>query len=226
MDTTFNNPALAEKSRVIVFEDSHFDYFFSQANEKNEYSLSFDVKEGRNVDINIIDFSPSKLTLNLEVNLPFSSHANIQVASVCFDSGDKVVSVNVNHLGEKSFSRTTMAGINVGSQSMKFLGSSFIKNGAHGSDTRQEGKITNLSENAKSEVSPSLLIKENDVKASHGAALGAYNPDILYYLMSRGLSEGESKKLITYGNLLPIIESLGNKELVEQAKEVLRGIAL
>ena len=119
-----------------------------------------------------------------------------------------------------------MAGINSGEGKLFFLGNSTIVNGAHRSDTRQEGKITNLNPLAKSEVSPSLLIKENDVKASHGAAVGAYNESELFYLMSRGLSLEESKKLITYGSLLPIIESLGDEKLVEEAKNSMGELSL
>ena len=70
------------------------------------------------------------------------------------------------------------------------------------------------------------MIKENDVKASHGAALGAYNPDVIFYLMSRGLSLAESKKLIMVGNVYPIIDSLQDESAKQKAKSYMEALSL
>ena len=134
--------------------------------------------------------------------------------------------MDVRHNGGGSWSRTAMAGINQDDGVLRFLGTSYIANGAHGSDTRQDGRITNLSPRSDSEVSPALLINDDDVKASHGAALGAYDPAAIYYMMSRGLTEEQSKRLITVGSLLPIVDSFADKGLSERAKEIMGGIGL
>ena len=97
-----------------------------------------------------------------------------------------------------------------------------IPNGIKKVETRQEGRINNLSSSAKSEVSPVLLINDNDVKASHGAALGAYNPDALFYLTSRGISIEESQKLIIKGTLSPIINKLHDESLIKEVNDFFR----
>lgn len=209
----------------LIVEDSQFDFYLSE-NTEEKVSLQYNVAKGHSLKINIIDFLNQSIDFNMTINLAKDSQCIVQLASLGVAKTEKIFAFDVNHLGERSYSRTRMAGINLSDGTLRFLGKSFIKNGAHQSDTRQEGKITNLSPFAKSECSPSLLIKENDVKASHGAALGAYNPDVLYYMMSRGLSMDESKKLITFGNLLPIIESFDDKEIVEKAKKSLGEISL
>lgn len=48
----------------------------------------------------------------------------------------------------------------------------------------------------------------------------------MYYMMSRGLSEAESRKLITIGSLVPIIEALSDKELVATAMKSLEALDL
>ncbi len=211
---------------LVVDEDSSFGYFLSDSFEEKKSSLHFLVKEGKNLSLTLVDFTKSDLDIDFVIDLEENSKATLQIASI--DSGNftKIFHGNVNHNGIASTSLTKMAGINSSTGTLRFLGSSYIKNGAHKSSTRQEAKITNLSPDAKSECSPALLIKENDVKASHGAALGAYDPEMLFYLMSRGISLEESKKLITFGSLLPIIESLEDKDLVSKIKDSLGGLIL
>jgi Fe-S cluster assembly protein SufD len=200
--------------------ETSLDFLFDDES-KRSYDLTLTVPEDGSLELALVDFSAADFRLNLTVELSFRSRANLRIVSLCRPGETKAYSVNVKHLGKKSYSRTFMNGINLGDGTLRFLGSSYIQNGAHESDTRQEGRITNLSEKSHSECSPALLIKDYDVKASHGAAVGAYNPKELYYLMSRGLSEKESKTLITIGTLQPTIESLKTKELKEKAETAL-----
>ncbi len=196
------------KEKIIFFED-----------EINSLEKNIFVEANKNLEIVLVDFSRSNLDVKFNIKLDRDASCIFKLATICFDSIKKKFDINVYHDGKHSYSRTNMAGINLGNGNLSFLGSSYIKNGAKGSDTRQEGKITNLSAESKSEVSPALYIKENDVKASHGAALGAYNPNVIFYMMSRGLTLEQSKKLITFGTLIPIIDSLDDQELIEKAKK-------
>ena len=214
-----------ELKENIVNEDLTKKLFF-YGNNHDEIKEKYVVSNGKTLDLVLVDFSKVDIDAIIDIVLDEKSICYVKIASICFNSLKKKYNINVYHKGKESFSRVSTAGINLGDGSLIFLGNSYIANGASKSDTRQEGKITNLSKDAHSEVSPALFIKENDVKASHGAALGAYNPDILYYLMSRGLSLDEAKKIITFGTLNPIINSLENKELVDNAKNILEGLEL
>ncbi len=225
MKKVLSNPESCT-SQIIVDEDTKLCYFLSKHLEEEKQRIDIDVKEGSSLDLTFVDFSSSDFDFSVFVNLNRNSKAVLSLASIGYQKRKKIFHFNVNHLEGDSYSRVVMNGINTGDGILRFLGDSYIKNGAHRSDTRQEGRITNLSSDAKSEVSPSLLIKENDVKASHGAALGAYNPDQIFYLMSRGLSLEESQKLITFGSLLPVIEKLEDEKLISQAKKVLEDLTI
>lgn len=209
-----------------IDNDSSLKYFLSTDSALKDQKLVFNVKENANLDFVMVDFSKHDINLTIDVNLDAGAKAQLYLASLNSDSFSKRFIFNVTHKDRDTYSRTIMSGINNSNSLLSFKGNSKIINGAHNSDTRQEGRITNLSSDAKSETSPSLLIDENDVKASHGAALGAYNIDQLFYLMSRGLKESEAKKLITFGTLLPIILKLDDEELIEKAKNQLERIKL
>lgn len=221
MDRALTDPAAFVLDQGRVAEDARVDLLTYRPADAGDVKVVYDVEDGRELRLTMVDLSPSDVRYDVTVNLGFGSRADIRVASVCGSEREKVFAVSVNHNGQKSYSRTIMAGINQGNGTLRFLGNSCIANGAHGSDTRQEGRITNLSEKSRSEVSPALLIKDDDVKASHGAALGAYDPDAIYYMMSRGLSEQESRKLITVGNLMPVIDSFADRGLAEEARKAL-----
>jgi Fe-S cluster assembly protein SufD len=224
MNQLLSNPVSYPSENILIASETQLGYFLNAPQTEKEVNLSFTVEKNASLVLTFVDLSPSSLTVHLTADLKEGASAEVSVCSLASLKEEKIYRVDINHLEGKTYSRTIMAGINAGEGILKFLGNSYIKNGAHQSDTRQEGKITNLSPNAKSEVSPALLIKENDVKASHGAALGSYNPEELFYLMSRGLTLDESKRLITFGYLLPIIEKLGDGKILEEAKATLGGL--
>ena len=65
-----------------------------------------------------------------------------------------------------------------------------------------------LSKDAKADAIPSLEIENNDVKATHSASVAQINDDQMFYLMSRGLDENNSKKLMIDGFLESIIQHM------------------
>jgi Fe-S cluster assembly protein SufD len=55
-----------------------------------------------------------------------------------------------------------------------------------------------LSDQAEIDTKPQLEIFADDVKCSHGATIGALNPQELFYLRSRGLDAVAARALVTY----------------------------
>ena len=64
-----------------------------------------------------------------------------------------------------------------------------ILNTASKSIANQESRVLMLSENARGDANPILLIDEDDVEAGHAASVGRVDPEQLYYLMSRRFQE-------------------------------------
>lgn len=201
-------------SKINVVSSSTRNYIYLKDNNK-DITSTFYLKDNSSLDIKIIDFSSANSNFNIKVNLGYNSKINFDIASFSFLNNKKIYNIKINHLKSNSYSRVKMIGINNDCATLRFMGSSFIKNKAKQSDTRQEGRITNLSKDCISEVSPLLFIKENDVKASHGASLGSYNPKDLYYLLSRGLTLNESKLLISKGQFVSIINRIDDKKIIE-----------
>jgi len=80
-----------------------------------------------------------------------------------------------------------------------FNGQVFVAPGAQGTDAKQQSRNLLLSESARVDTKPQLEIYADDVKCSHGAAVGQLDPEELFYLESRGLNADDARNLLTYG---------------------------
>ena len=69
---------------------------------------------------------------------------------------------------------------------------------------------------------PLLLCKEDDVVGNHAASSGQVDPDMLFYLMSRGLSENGARLVIVESNIRPVIDQLGDETLANKALRAVR----
>ncbi len=75
---------------------------------------------------------------------------------------------------------------------------------------------------------PLLLCGEDDVEGAHAVSTGKIDEDILFYLMTRGLSEVEAKKVVVEASFAPVFEKIEDGALREQiasyVKERLRHV--
>ncbi len=77
-----------------------------------------------------------------------------------------------------------------------FNGKVLVRVGAHGTDARQTNKNLILSSDGEIDTKPELQIDADDVKCSHGAAVGQLDPEHLFYLQARGIPESTARKML------------------------------
>ena len=78
-----------------------------------------------------------------------------------------------------------------------------------------------LNDEVEFNAKPELEIYADDVKCSHGSTSGNVDEDSIFYLMSRGLSYEQSKKLLTNGFLNEVIEKITNDEVKLLVKKLM-----
>ena len=70
---------------------------------------------------------------------------------------------------------------------------------------------------------PQLEIFADDVLCSHGATIGQLDPEEVFYLQSRGMTEQKAKEVLTYAFALETIENIEvesvHKLLIEEVKK-------
>lgn len=79
---------------------------------------------------------------------------------------------------------------------------------APGSEAYQENRNLLLTKSTKAESIPELEILTDDVRCTHGSATGPVDPELLYYLGSRGLTAPESTRLVVSGFVEPTLARL------------------
>lgn len=177
----------------------------------------FDIEYGAHVDVALADFSfgsgEIKATFNLLKPL---SYANWHLASLGTKSDKKVFNINFLHKASDTYANMSNYGVVEDRSHMHFLGVSHIEKGASKSTTHQSAKIMVFDKKCVAKANPILKIDENDIQASHAAAVGKVNDEHMFYLRSRGLHEFEAKQLITLGYLKPITNYFLDEKVSEE----------
>lgn len=125
------------------------------------------------------------------------------------------------HFGKRSEGYILKHGVMKDSASTIFNGIGKIEYGATKANAEQESRVLMLSEKARGDANPILLIDEDDVTAGHAASVGRVDPLQLYYLMSRGISQKEAERLVIHGFLAPVVNQLPIEGVKKQLVEVI-----
>ena len=97
-----------------------------------------------------------------------------------------------------------------------FNGKIYVHQAAQKTDSFQENRNLLLSKDGTVDTKPQLEIFADDVKCSHGATVGQFDADELFYLQSRGLSEDTARQLLATGFALDIIQRIPINSLQRQ----------
>ncbi len=97
-----------------------------------------------------------------------------------------------------------------------FNGKIYVHRAAQKTDSFQENRNLLLSKDGTVDTKPQLEIFADDVKCSHGATVGQFDADELFYLQSRGLSEDTARQLLATGFALDIIQRIPINSLQRQ----------
>jgi len=127
------------------------------------------------------------------------------------------------HYAKNTTSNILKHGVTKDSSTSIFNGVGKIEHGASKSNAEQESRILMLSEKARGDANPMLLIDEDDVVAGHAASVGRVDPVQLYYIMSRGIAKHEAERLIIHGFLAPVVNQLPIEGVKKQLVEVIEG---
>ncbi|WAA11906.1 Fe-S cluster assembly protein SufD [Fervidibacillus halotolerans] len=127
----------------------------------------------------------------------------------------------VRHFGKNTEGTILKHGVVKDRATTVFNGIGKIEHGATKSNAQQESRVLMLSEKARGDANPILLIDEDDVLAGHAASVGRVDPIQLYYLMSRGIPREEAERLIIHGFLEPVVSQLPIEGVKKQLIEVI-----
>lgn len=117
----------------------------------------------------------------------------------------------VDHSQPKTFSRVTYKGALQGDDAHSvWVGDVLIQEAADGTDTYELNRNLVLTEAAKADSVPNLEIENGEIEgAGHASATGRFDDEQLFYLMSRGISEMDARRLVVRGFFAELIDQIG-----------------
>jgi Fe-S cluster assembly protein SufD len=105
--------------------------------------------------------------------------------------------IHVGHHAIETGSYQDYRGIAANKGRGVFNGKAIVHEGAQKSNARQVNRNLLLTPGAEIDTKPDLEIYADDVQCSHGTTTGQLDPNALFYLRSRGLSEPEARSALT-----------------------------
>jgi Fe-S cluster assembly protein SufD len=102
-----------------------------------------------------------------------------------------------------------------------FNGKIIVRIDAQKTDAKQTNKALLLSDDATINTKPQLEIFANDVKCTHGAAIGQLDDDAVFYLRSRGLDLDEARAMLIHAFASDILNRVKIVEVREHLEAAL-----
>lgn len=150
-----------------------------------------------------------------------NAYSDAKTVSVGRGSQKQNFTAKIVHYGLNSEGYILQHGVMKDAASAIFNGIGKIEHGATKSNAEQESRVLMLSSDARGDANPILLIEEDDVTAGHAASVGRVDPEQLFYLMSRGISQEEAERLVIHGFLAPVVKQLPIEAVKNQLREVI-----
>jgi Fe-S cluster assembly protein SufB len=127
---------------------------------------------------------------------------------------------NMSHIGPNTSGHAISNGVVKDKARSLFKGMIRITKSARNSRAylAEHGMI--LGKEARVDAIPGLEIETNEVKATHSASVAQINDEQIFYLMSRGLSEDEAKKLIILGFFEPLMERISVPDVAKRIRRI------
>lgn len=94
-----------------------------------------------------------------------------------------------------------------------FNGRIMVHQDAQRTNAYQSSKAVLLSDNATIHSMPQLEIFADDVKCSHGAAIGQLNKDELFYFKARGVDEATAKSILNFAYSREVLNKINDISL-------------
>ncbi len=147
-------------------------------------------------------------------------NASVEVVGLVIGKGDETRSLEayITHAAPNTKSNVNVRAVLRGKSSFAFRGNVRIEKGAKGADAYLRSDALLFDEAKMGDDTPALEILEPDVKAGHAATIGKVDEELLFYLMSRGLSRKQAERMLIQGFIEPIRAVIARSEAMRQSK--------
>ena len=184
----------------ILEKNSTLNYTIAEIGGNNKISNYFSQLKGENTEnlLNVIYLGKEKETID--------------------------INYNIETYGERAKAYINVQGAINGYAKKNFKGTIDFKKGSKKAIGKENENCMILSHYAKSKSLPMLLCHEEEVEGEHGVASGKIDKNKLFYIMTKGISYEDARKLIVKANFNDIIRKINDESLEKLIDEEINKI--
>jgi Fe-S cluster assembly protein SufD len=136
--------------------------------------------------------------------------ADCTMNGVYLVDGDRLMDTHtsLDHAMPHCTSHELYKGILAGKGKGVFNGRIIVRQDAQKTDAKQTNRALLLSDDATINSNPQLEIFADDVKCTHGAAVGQLDEEAMFYLQARGLTRVEARDMLLHAFAGEVLEGL------------------
>ncbi len=204
-------------NHITLEQQAHLNYYRCQEHGINAYHL------------NRLHLNQAQSSLTRLFSLDFRGHLVRNEIEQCFLGENAECHLNGFYLGKNKqhcdnyITVDHQVGHCLSSQRFKgvlddrshsvFRGKVKVAKDAQKTDAKQHNANLILSTQAQINTEPQLEIFADDVKCTHGAAIGQLDEAALFYLQSRGLDKETAKQILVYSFAIDIFDCIEQPEI-------------
>jgi Fe-S cluster assembly protein SufD len=207
-------------SEIFLDEGSVMDHYKMQNKDNNSALIAttcFHQEANSQLTTNTIVLNGGLVRNNLNIKLNGrGSHADLYGLYLVDKTQHMDNTTFVDHVAPDTTSNELYKGIVDDKAHAVFSGKILVRRDAQKVNAFQSNKNLLLTDEATVNTKPHLEIYADDVKCSHGATVGQMNPDEMFYLRSRGISEENARMLLMYAFADEIVTKISVEALRER----------
>jgi Fe-S cluster assembly protein SufD len=211
-------------TELYVGQNAHLDYVRIQNEHNGSTQVSnFYLNQERdsNVSANTITLHGGLIRNNYNLRLNGENCENQTLGLYLTDRGQHIDSyVLMDHAYAHSRSNQLFKGVLDDYATGAFNGRILVRKDAQKTEAYQANNNILLTDDARMNSKPQLVIYADDVKCSHGGTSGQLNDQAMFYLRSRGIPLKESQLLLMYAFAHEIIGNIKIKPLQDRIHEL------
>jgi Fe-S cluster assembly protein SufD len=149
--------------------------------------------------------------------------AHAALDGVYLVDGDRLVDnhTTIDHATPHCTSHELYKGILDGKARAVFNGRIIVREDAQKTDAKQTNRALLLSDEAVINSNPQLEIFADDVKCTHGAAIGQLDEEAMFYLRARGLTERDARDVLIHAYAGEVLAGITVEPLRQQLEREL-----
>ena len=245
-EATVDKDLLVESQKLdIDIEADHHEKMVVEYRKESYGIVNISIGENASLKLTQLQLMPQNCNHVNEINVVLEKKAKLQLVAVetgaksfaskvniilkgdksqadvsvlYFGDGDRSLDMNyvLDFQGRKTVGNLEVYGGLMGESQKIFRGTLDFKQGSKQAKGYEKENVVVLSSGVRNRSVPIMLSGEDDVVGNHAVSSGKINEDKLHYLMSRGLSPAEARKLVLEAAFNPVLELIDDEALRQE----------